>query len=103
MKAFRLLSVTVVFALLLNYVRRKSKIATDTLISVFSSTAIAIGLVVLSKYGGISKYSSYLVGDILSIAPYEILILLVTLLMLVFHLTNAYPSLETIGAAAFSP
>ena len=31
------------------------------------------------------------------------LILLVTLLMLAFHLTNSYPSFETIGEAAFSP
>jgi len=70
----------VVFALLLNYVRQKSVIATDTLISVFSSTAIAIGLVILSKYGGINKYSAYLVGDILSINPKEILLLLGTLI-----------------------
>lgn len=70
----------VVFALLLNYVRQKSVIATDTLISVFSSTAIAIGLVILSKYGGINKYSAYLVGDILSINPEEILLLLGTLI-----------------------
>ena len=73
----------VIFALLLSYVKRKSVIATDTLISVFSSTAIAIGLVILSKYGGINKYSAYLVGDILSITPSEILILLVTLIVTV--------------------
>jgi len=71
----------VAFALLLSFVKRKSVISTDTLISVFSSTAIAIGLVILSKYGGINKYSAYLVGDILSITPSEILILLVTLIV----------------------
>lgn len=73
----------VLFALLLNYVRQKSVVSTDTIISVFSSTAIAIGLVILSKYGGINKYSSYLVGDILSITIEEILILLATLVFTV--------------------
>lgn len=71
----------VLFALILNYVRRKSVVATDTLISVFSSTAIAIGLVVLSKYGGINKFSAYLVGDVLSINAQEIILLFVTLVI----------------------
>ena len=73
----------VAFALLLSYVKRKSVIATDTLISVFSSTAIAIGLVILSKYGGINKYSQYLVGDILSVTLSEILMLLIMLIITV--------------------
>lgn len=70
----------VAFALLLNVVKQKGSSSADTIISVFSSTAIAIGLVILSKCGGINKYSAYLVGDILSITPKEILTLAVTFL-----------------------
>lgn len=76
-----MIAFAVVFALLLNYVKQKGTTSADTIISVFSSTAIAIGLVILSKTGGINKYSSYLVGDILSISAGEILTLLITLVL----------------------
>lgn len=76
-----MIAFAVVFALLLNYVKQKGTTSADTIIGVFSSTAIAIGLVILSKTGGINKYSSYLVGDILSISAGEILTLLITLII----------------------
>ena len=47
--------------------------STDTIISVFSSVSVALGIVILSKNGGFSKYSSYLIGDILIVTPPEIL------------------------------
>ena len=47
--------------------------STDTIISVFSSVSVALGIVILSKNGGFSKYSSYLIGDILIDTPSEIL------------------------------
>jgi len=64
-----------VFALVLNAIKRRRTISTDTVISVFSSMSTAAGLVILSKNGSFSKYSSLLVGDILSITPKEILLL----------------------------
>lgn len=66
----------IVFALLLNYVKNKTTYGADTIISVFSSVAIAIGLAILAQSGDFNKYSSYLVGDILSITTSEILYLL---------------------------
>lgn len=66
----------VVFALLLNKISSKNIAATDTVISVFSSCSIAIGLAILSRGGNFSKYSSLLVGDILSITPKEIIYLI---------------------------
>lgn len=63
----------VFFALVLNAIKRRRTISTDTVISVFSSMSTAAGLVILSKNGDFSKYSSLLVGDILSITPKEIL------------------------------
>lgn len=65
----------VCFALALNYIKRKKTVSTDTIISVFSSLSTAIGLVILSKGGSFSKYSSLLVGDILSITTKEIALL----------------------------
>ena len=66
----------VIFALLLNRISRRNVAAKDTVISVFSSCSIAIGLAILSKGGNFSKYSGLLVGDILSITQKEILYLL---------------------------
>ena len=62
----------VVFAVLLNYVKHKTAYGADTIISVFSSIAIALGLALLAQSGNFTKYSSYLVGDILSITTNEI-------------------------------
>ena len=41
----------VLFALLLNYIGSRSGTSTDTVISVFSSCSVAIGLAILSKGG----------------------------------------------------
>ena len=67
----------VVFAVLLNHVKNKTSYGADTIISVFSSIAIALGLAMLSQTGNFNKYSSYLVGDILSITGAEILYALI--------------------------
>lgn len=71
---------SVVFALLFSWVRSRSNQAADTLIGVFSSTAVALGIFVATLGGGsFTKYNKYLIGDILSIAPAEIGMLALTL------------------------
>ena len=73
------------FALLLNYVKNKTTYGADTIISVFSSIAIALGLAILAQTGNFNQYSSYLVGDILSITDSEILyVFLIAIVVLVF-------------------
>lgn len=73
------------FALLLNYVKNKTTYGADTIISVFSSIAIALGLAILAQTGSFNQYSSYLVGDILSITDTEILyVFLIAIVVLVF-------------------
>ena len=75
----------IIFALLLNFVKNKTTYGVDTIISVFSSIAIALGLAMLAQSGNFNKYSSYLVGDILSITNAEILYLLLAFIaVLVF-------------------
>ena len=49
----------IVFALLLNFISSKSGASTDTVISVFSSGSVAVGLAILSKGGNFSKYSNH--------------------------------------------
>jgi zinc transport system permease protein len=67
----------VVFALLLNKIGSMNMASTDTIISVFSSAAVAVGLAILSKGGNFSRYSSILVGDVLGISSQEIWYLVV--------------------------
>ena len=77
---------SVAFALLFSYVRSRSNHAADTLIGVFSSTAVALGIFVATLGGGsFTKYNKYLIGDILSVTPAEIAMLaLVLALVAVF-------------------
>ncbi len=68
----------VVFALLMNRIRHSRLSSTDTVIGVFSSCGVALGLVILSR-GGFSNYQSLLIGDILSISSEQLWVLGVTL------------------------
>ena len=64
---------SVAFALLFSWVRSRSNQAADTLIGVFSSTAVALGIFVATLGGGsFTKYNKYLIGDVLSVTPAEI-------------------------------
>ena len=60
---------SVIFALLITYIKNTSSASADTVIGVFSSVGIALGLMLMSYGGGFNKFSRYLIGDILSITP----------------------------------
>lgn len=95
----------IVFAIILNSVKRRTSYSTDTIISVFSSIAIALGLAMLAKTGNFNKYSSYLVGDILSITTTEILYLFITVIVVLItwkHLFNKLNSVSINPALAKS-
>lgn len=72
------------FALLFNLVKRRSALASDTVIGVFSSTAVALGIF-LSTLGGRSftRFNNLLIGDILSVEPAKIGVLALILLAVV--------------------
>ena len=76
----------VVFSLLFSFVRNRSNQAADTLIGVFSSAAVALGIFIATLGGGsFTKYNKYLIGDILSVTPGEIgLLALVLIAVLIF-------------------
>jgi len=74
----------VLFALLFSYVRSRSSHAADTLIGVFSSAAVALGIFISTLGGGsFTKYNTYLIGDVLSVTPAEIGMLALVLLAVV--------------------
>ena len=74
---------SVVFALFITWIQSKSTASTDTIIGVFSSTAIALGLMIMSHGGGFNKFSSYLIGDILSISSTDLGALAIVFLLVV--------------------
>ena len=72
----------VAFALLFTYVRRRSNMASDTVIGVFSSTAVALGIFIATLGGGsFTKFNSLLIGDILSVESGKIALLAAILLV----------------------
>ena len=80
----------VVFALLFTWVRRKTNLASDTVIGVFSSTAMALGIFISTLGGGsFTKFNALLIGDILSVETAKIgLLALILLLVIVLWLVS---------------
>ena len=90
------------FALAMNRIRHSRLSSTDTVIGVFSSCGVALGLVILSRGGNFSQYQSLLIGDILSISSGQLLVLGITLVVVVmiwlpcfnrFHAVSISPAL----------
>jgi zinc transport system permease protein len=64
--------VAVALAAAVSLLRGRSGVSTDTLIALVMAFAVALGVVLLSRGGGFARYTRYLVGDLLTIAPAEI-------------------------------
>lgn len=96
---------SIVFALLFSFVRNRSSHTADTLIGVFSSTAVALGIFIATFGGGsFTKYNTYLIGDVLSVTPSQIGMLAIVFLVVVIFwvlcsnkmtLTAIYPVLSS--------
>ena len=68
----------IIFAIGIWWVEKRRTISTDTIIGVFSSSAIALGIVLLSFGRDFGTYSEFLIGDILLVKPEEIFLLVIT-------------------------
>lgn len=79
--AVSMLGFALIFALGISAIIDSGISSSDTIIGVFSSAGIALGIVILSLRGGFSKYSGYLIGDILSITKNEIILLTFVLIL----------------------
>ena len=80
----------ILFSVLLNFVKDRTSYGADTIISVFTSIALALGLTLLSFSGSFNKYNSYLVGDILSITKQEIVYLFICFILVILLWIFAY-------------
>ncbi len=78
----------VAFSALFSFVKSRSNHSADTIIGVFSSTAVALGIFVATLGGGsFTKYNRYLIGDLLSVTPSQIgLLAIVFVIVLLFWL-----------------
>lgn len=75
---------SIIFSIGITVIKYKSRMASDTVIGVFSSTAIALGIFIQTSGGrSFAKAMTYLVGDILSILPIELLMLVIMLISIV--------------------
>lgn len=70
-----LLAFSIVFALLITCIKNRTHSGADTVIGVFSSTAIALGLMLMSAGGQFNKFSRFLIGDLLSITRNDLIAL----------------------------
>ncbi len=65
----------IVWAVMICLIKQSGSASTDTIISVFSSTSVAAGLLILARGGQFAKYSSLLIGDILAVTETDLLYL----------------------------
>lgn len=70
-----------ILSLIISYVIESEKSSSDTIIGVFSAIGLSLGILMLSINGGVSKYSEFFIGDILSIKKSEIWFLFVLLII----------------------
>jgi zinc transport system permease protein len=62
----------VAMALLINLFKGLTQASSDTVLGVFFAAAVALGIVILSRFGGFNKYTGYLIGDILAVSRPDI-------------------------------
>lgn len=94
-------ALAVVFSLMFSLVRSRSNMSSDTIIGVFSSTAVALGIFIATMGGkSFTKFNTYLIGDILSVSPGEIAMLAITLLVVAILWT---PSINRLTLASVHP
>jgi zinc transport system permease protein len=77
--------------------QRFTRSTMDTVISLSMCFSLALGVVLLSRGGGFNRFSSYLIGDVLSITPREIGRLLVTSVLVGGGLLAGYNRILLIG------
>ena len=78
-----MLCFSILLSIIITMVKNANTASTDTIIGVFSSTAVALGIAMLSMRGGFSKYSVYLIGDLLSINTSDLIMLAIVFVVVV--------------------
>ena len=91
----------VIWAILICVIKQSGSASTDTVISVFSSTSVAAGLLILARGGKFAKYSSLLIGDVLAVTPSDLLWLLLALIGTIVLWALLYNSLLLTSVDSF--
>ncbi|NQS75934.1 MAG: metal ABC transporter permease [Peptococcaceae bacterium] len=74
---------SIFLAIAISLLKHYTTASTDTVIGAVSATMVALGIVILSRGGGFAKFSRFLIGDLLSITPKEIYLLLFALTIII--------------------
>ena len=90
----------VIWALLLILVKQRGGASTDTVISVFSSTTMALGLLIMAGGGGIGRYEGMLVGDVLAVSGGDLWLLLGVLIVVTVFFLMLYGAMMVTGINA---
>ena len=91
----------IIWAILICVIKQSGSASADTVISVFSSTSVAAGLLILARGGKLAKYSSLLIGDILAVTPGDLLWLLLALIGTLVFWALLYNSLLLTSVDSF--
>ena len=91
----------IIWAILICVIKQSGSASADTVISVFSSTSVAAGLLILARGGKFAKYSALLIGDILAVTPGDLLWLLLALVATLVLWALLYNSLLLTSVDSF--
>ena len=91
----------IIWAVLICVIKQSGSASADTVISVFSSTSVAAGLLILARGGKFAKYSALLIGDILAVTPGDLLWLLLALIAALILWALLYNSLLLTSVDSF--
>lgn len=101
----------IILAAVVVFFKKATDTAFDTVLGVFFAIVVALGVVILSRGGGFSKFTTYLIGDILAVTPAHLAWLIFIFLLVLFYwlalgnslvLTSVNPVLaKTRGIPAF--
>lgn len=80
----------IIFSILLVIIKQKFNESPDTVIGIISSISIALGIIVLSNFGGMQSFSQLLVGDLLlvdkqQLLPLAIIAFVVAILFIIIY------------------
>jgi len=88
-----MLCFSILLTIAITIVNNANTASTDTIIGVFSSTAVALGIAILSMRGGFNKYSVYLIGNLLSISSTDLIMLAVVFVIVIILWTTVFNKL----------
>ncbi len=75
----------VALAVVISLFKETTRAAFDTVLGVFFGVVVAFGIMILSRGGNFAKFASYLIGDVLSVSPNQILGLLAVFWAVCFY------------------